>query len=103
MLLELYALLWLSAGYTTHLWAVRREDELIPMAGTISLGLWGVLAVTETVTKYHQDGTSTDITIGTLQYVPTAMAVLTLGALIGWYFGWYPPQPEDAMTEEDLA
>lgn len=102
MLLALYLLLWASAGYATKQWAVTRDDELIPMATTAAIGLWGILAVTSDVTLYHQDGTSTAVQVGSIQWAPIVLTVISFGALVLWYFDAYPPQ-HDATYGDDIA
>jgi len=100
MLLALYIVLWASAGYATHLWAVQRDDELIPMATTFATGLWGITAVTSQVTLYHQDGTSTVVDVGSIQYASILLAVASIGALILWYFDAYPPNHRQSFGDD---
>jgi hypothetical protein len=100
MLLALYLVLWASAGYATKAWAVKRDDELIPMATSIAIGLWGILAVTSEITIYHQDGTSTAVAVGSLQWAPIVLTVLSFGALVLWYFGAYPPQHTETYGDD---
>lgn len=99
MLLALYALLWVSAGYATKIWSVDRDDELIPMATVISIGLWGVLAFQSGVQIYHDDGTSTTVAVGSLQYAPIVLTTLSFGALILWYYGAYPPEHDQSFGD----
>jgi hypothetical protein len=100
MMLELYVLLWVSAGYATHLWAVTRDDELIPMAATISIGLWGILAVQSTVQHFDDSGNPTSTSVESLQYAPIALTILSVGALVLWYFGAYPPRHRETYGDE---
>jgi hypothetical protein len=85
-----YLLLWLVAGVATYIWAVR--EERVPMAGLVSTASWGVVAlVGGSTTIYHQDGSTSAVGTPVMQWVAAGLALLSLGAVVLWIFGQYPP------------
>lgn len=100
MMLELYILVWVSAGYATKCWAVIRDDELIPIAATASIGLWGILAVQSTVQHFDETGNPTSTSVESLQYAPIVLTILSVGALVLWYFGDYPPENQETYGDD---
>lgn len=94
-----YILLFILALVFTVSWGVL--ETRIPISTIISSGSWMLLALRgDTITLYFEDGSSKVVGDPIIQYFFLAMAIFSLGALIMWYFGVYPPHTSDEKVAQ---
>lgn len=98
MLLEVYALVWISALYLTSKWAFstaprERWAEQVPIASITSAGLWAFLSVQGTIDLFGGWGEGAQtVQAGPVQWVTAGLFILSLGAFVLWMYDSYPPE-----------
>lgn len=98
MLLAGFVLLWATALYATHIWAAR--EQRIPLMTSVATVAWWALAYAGgRVEIYHETGASSTVSVPTIQYVCLALGILSIGALILWITGNYPPRETEALND----
>jgi hypothetical protein len=84
-----YFLVFGSAGVATAAWAF--IPRRIVLTAAIATGLWSWIAVTPTIEQHKGVCCTYTMDAGIYQYLGGGMALISLGALVLFYFGLYPP------------
>jgi len=97
MMWELYLVLTVFAGVCTLAVLLVRESVL-PL-GLLAAGLWSVLALqARNIVIYHQDGTTTTTGSEPWQFVALGLAVLMVGVSVLYWWGVFPPEDEQLVS-----
>jgi len=99
MFWQLYlAMMALASACTLIVFVVRKS--VIPL-GMASAGLWSVLALqARNIEVYHQDGSSTMVGSEPWQYISLGLALLTLGTVLLYWWGVFPPEDKQVVGQE---
>lgn len=88
----------LASACTLIVFVVRKS--VIPL-GMASAGLWSVLALqARNIEVYHQDGSSTMVGSEPWQYISLGLALLTLGTVLLYWWGVFPPEDKQVVGQE---
>jgi len=94
----LYQTLLLFAGACTLIALVTRRS-VVPL-GLLSTGLWSVLALQARNIEVVRNVADPPLTTGSeaWQYIALGLALLSLAAVVLYYWGVFPPEDEDASA-----
>lgn len=71
-------------------------EERVTTTAALAAGGWAYMALTaDSLVRYTDTGTEIAVSAGSLAYFCTALALLSLLALLLYRFGLYPPQEDD--------
>lgn len=85
-----YVLLWVLAMGASYVWAV--QEQSVPISSVAAASCWIVLAIEGGSIELYADNVASSQLVGspTLQYLSAAFAILSMVALVLWFFDEYP-------------